>query len=337
MYCNNCGLQNKDGIKFCENCGAPLIQGDSVPSVTENVIDTGVVSGNTADTPLMATVRKFLTSKLFLVAIIFFCISIFASFISGVTEIVDDGKIENLFEDIMPADEYNDEYNYGYFFDNFLTEEEDEEFANGDELEDTIAFDSSSILSLAMPILMAVGFWLLYSSARSNRGQISTTGLKFIKVIQIIIFVVVEVLLAIVIVVFLLLPVLSKATSLITNEEQMLITFVVVVLGVFMFIVLAAIIVIHIFVLKGIKSAQKIIEGTVTLKGIGFVMVWCFISGISNAISSFGYITTPMFFISQITIGVAYILFGVLLSKAKKELQVFEKPVYSNYIPPEIV
>lgn len=24
MFCQNCGTQNSDGVKFCNNCGAPL-------------------------------------------------------------------------------------------------------------------------------------------------------------------------------------------------------------------------------------------------------------------------------------------------------------------------
>lgn len=34
MYCNNCGTQNADGVKFCSNCGAPLNAHAQNPTVS---------------------------------------------------------------------------------------------------------------------------------------------------------------------------------------------------------------------------------------------------------------------------------------------------------------
>ncbi len=175
MTCSNCGHICADGDKFCQNCGAQLTP--SAPTSTPETpahqtppYDTFPAQGNwVMPSPIHMKLKQFASSPLLLTAIIAYtayivltlCTTAFGSAISAEAIL---GALYDLgFGDIL--------------------------YAMDGEIMDMIYAISapslaSTLFSMTPQILIALGMWLLFASAKS--GQPKTTGLTIIKVITII-------------------------------------------------------------------------------------------------------------------------------------------------------
>ena len=322
MYCSNCGIENSDDIKICQNCGAELVgraENDTAQNGDTNLNEETFTQ---TETPLLSLVRKTITSKIFLVAIILLSVSIAATCLSNLmTPLKADAVISVLessgfFEDI---DELG----------GFFSSEEIRSFLESEDgFGRFVAAASGGLISLAAPILTAVGFWMLYSSAKKGGQGISSDGVTMIKVIQTISLVMVEIAAVALIVACFLIPAFSTGDP--TTDAALYVA--AILLCSILFIVFAVITVYYIFVLKALKSCQKLLKGEVATKGLGFVMVICFIVGAFGISGAPVYVLFPLTFVGEVARSIAYILFGITLSNFKKEIRTFEKP-FNQYMP----
>ncbi len=323
MYCSNCGIENPNDNKICQNCGAELgsLKTETEPSQNSDA-NLNEETFTQTETPLLSLVRKTITSKLFLVAIILLSVSIAATCLSNLMAPL---KADAMISVLESSGFFEGIDELGGFFSS-------EEIRSFLESEDGFggfeAAASGGLMSLAAPILTAVGFWMLYSSAKKGGQGISSGGVTMIKVIETISLVMAEIAAVALIVACFLIPSFSTGDP--TTDAALYIA--AIILCSILFIAFAVVTVYYIFVLKALKSCQKLLKGEVATKGLGFVMVCCFIFGIFGISGATVFVLFPLTLVSEVSRSVAYILFGIILSNFKKEIRTFEKP-FNQYMP----
>lgn len=319
MFCKNCGCQNPDDMRFCKNCGVELSS-----EVVDNNIQPPTVQEVCADTPVLAAMRKIMSSKLFLVAVILLTVSLAATVLSSLLLPANVESLSNIIEELdLPEEIYE-----------ALPIEVIEEFLESDEFSEMASEGfMSSILSQVLPILTVVGLWLCFNSARAKSKSISTTGITMISVVQTIKLVVTEILAVLFLVLAIIITPLVNAVPELNVEIKTAINIVAVVLFVFMFIVFVIAAVFNIYILKAIKSAKKTVLGNVEVKGLAFAMVFCFAAGVIGFFDCFSLMLFPFVFVSSLTSAAGNIILGLVINNLRTELRPFEKPFYANYMP----
>ena len=162
MFCSNCGIENVEGAVFCKNCGKNL---------TQPAVPVKAAKPPLSNNPVLNVIKKVASSPLFLVAIIAYSVQILGSVITAAAS-------GPLFSGMI----YNILYEFGadipYEFYNIL---------------DSIAMAGSgpvivgTIIGLIPTILICIGLWITYASARSRTSDtMKTSGLTMIKVITVI-------------------------------------------------------------------------------------------------------------------------------------------------------
>ncbi len=284
MICKNCGAYVPDNSTFCGNCGQKT--------------DAGVPQYGYAQPPysapansLTATQKRLMASPVALVGIIAYTVQLVlsplaaASASSELLEILD--EIEG-FETIADG--------VSRFTAN------------------TVA---TSIVSMIPAIIMAIGMWLVYASAKSKtQPRIKTAGLTMNKVITIINLVclcIVSAILAVVI----LLVILGMFSSGETGAA----------VGVFIIMLfpVAAIVLAVIFIVKCLKTIGAMTEvantGNSTREISTFVAVIMIVIGAFDAISALTSITHFMTFLDGAAAATSGICFGIFLFKYRNGMR----------------
>lgn len=176
MFCPQCGQPYAEGMRFCEHCGATL----PTPATPAGAPQPGM-PGQPSPTPVMDLLRRLATSPLYLTgAIAYTCLILFnvLSAMSGSTlEKLTDQYLSLLFRYDMSMGELGEAL---------------------DQLNRVMPLMRSATLGTALvgqipAILIAVGLWMLFASAKNSSGEpLKATGLTIIKVITIINLVVVS-------------------------------------------------------------------------------------------------------------------------------------------------
>ena len=183
MFCMNCGQPCADGNKFCEHCGAPLLDTTTQPAsqpAPQPVQQPVYAQPQAPVTPISDvryTLKKLATSPLFLAAAIAYsCMVLFtiAAAVAGQSGLL--GALDSYLNMALRYGGYSmGELSYVL-----------------DQLDQVMPFLRGASLGSALvgqipAILIAVGIWLVFASAVDKSGMpMKTTGLTIIKVITII-------------------------------------------------------------------------------------------------------------------------------------------------------
>lgn len=183
MFCMNCGQPCADGNKFCEHCGAPLLDTTAQPAsqpAPQPVQQPVYAQPQAPVTPISDvryTLKKLATSPLFLAAAIAYsCMVLFtiAAAVAGQSGLL--GALDSYLNMALRYGGYSmGELSYAL-----------------DQLDRVVPFLRGASLGSALvgqipAILIAVGIWLVFASAVDKSGMpMKTTGLTIIKVITII-------------------------------------------------------------------------------------------------------------------------------------------------------
>ncbi|MBR5773888.1 MAG: zinc ribbon domain-containing protein [Clostridia bacterium] len=182
------------------------------------------------------------------------------------------------------------------------------------------------IISAAPTVLILIGMWITYSSAKSADERLKTNGLNIIRIITIIMLVLICIVVAFAIPLSILVVFLSGSEELMFDPSywgesmaalfsEFMTVFLVVALVVAL-IVAVLMIVYYSLVIKTIKSIKTTIEtGVLTGKVSIFVAVMSIIIGVFTALSAFSSITGNAIFagIASLPSAASYILFGVII------------------------
>lgn len=167
MLCPKCGMQNADGVSFCQNCGTALTAsqpGYQQPYQTPQYQQTTYTQQPTSSTGL-TVMKKECSSPIALVAIIAYSTAALFSFINSVSG--SSGILRYLYQ---IANAFDMEYMMRDLF--YMIRSA------------SVAF---TIIGMIPTIFIAVGLWITYASAASkSQVGMKTGGLTLVKVILII-------------------------------------------------------------------------------------------------------------------------------------------------------
>lgn len=267
MFCTKCGVQVPDNAVFCENCGVkigteePFVQTMPPQSYASAPMYTEVYSNRPLSTnPVLNALKTVACSPLFLAAVIAFSAQIFLNIVGqmsgGGTYILNLlYRIIDMVGVQLPYEAY----------------EVISEMASVSRATMVI----STVFDEAPNILVCIGLWMIYSSARNRMYDgMKTSGLTMIKVIMILNLIgVCMSLLAIV---------MLCVIGIIIGASQVYIDALVIVAGIIIAVIIAVMyafcIVYYVKVLKSINGAKSVIEtGVFGKRASVFVAVWSFI------------------------------------------------------------
>ena len=191
-----------------------------------------------------------------------------------------------------------------------------------------------SLIGLAPSILVVIGGWMLFASAKKSENQrLNPAGMNLIRISTVITFVLACVSAGLVLIVFLLLGGIiglgfsyggsygyeSVFDAFMYDEA---VAFGTVLIGLIFVVAIAAIVFLLIYQYKAMATAKTlntaIKENVVRGKISGFVTVMCYISGVTSGLSALASIFNFATFLATAGSAVSFFCFGMLLSRYKK-------------------
>lgn len=292
MICSNCGTINSEEAAFCKNCGASLITQEVQKTETQET-----------ESSIIGIIKKIASSGLFMAGAICLSIYAFLQLISAFS-----GSFLLKYFDFMTDLALVDSYDY-----------ETELMSGVFDVISTV-FTSVSLIGLIPVALMVAGVWYFYSSSK-NGGQ-NVKGLNIIKGTLIYDIVILSVINGIALLsMIVLIAVLGSETAFLGEpldipQAEALSSGIIVFIFALLFIVIAASFVINLLVyLKALKTVKSVKEAFVTdtfSENVStFLIVMLFIMGASNALS---------FSLTGLSLGAAYIIFGICLNQLREKL-----------------
>lgn len=335
MFCSRCGHANIDGAAFCQHCGAPVgaqqppvyntqpptpapSYQPGVPAQAAPVYQPGVpvqaapvyqpMPPQAIGHPVIETVRSLILSPLFLVAVILFSASILLSVLGsfGLTEAMTGWMTDVFYEFGMEAEL--------------------------DEITQTLMTDSMGVGTVvgalfgSIPsVLMALGMWMLYTSARNRQNLlINTGGLTLIKVLTIISLVSLGLVSALLLLMLVIVWIVASGEMI--ADEALILSVGMIVVLVFLAVVLTLCILYYVKVIKTVGTIQKTLQTGVPSDRVSmFLIVMLFITGGNAVMSSFSLVlfggSGLALMVASVAQGVASILFGVLLLQYRSRMR----------------
>lgn len=282
MYCPKCGFQNEDNVMYCQNCGNPLRQQSG--GQNRNAMNAG--RGGAAE-----ALRGLILSPVFLVAVIALTAQIAISIIAAATGYSPYARLIYSALNVAGLPDYylDSAYNVAGML--------------------TRTSVVSTIITNLPVIVIAVGLWLLYSSARSPMRRMETTGITMIHVVTIIRMICTGLVLAAgLISIIVSLAAVSRFTDV---NPGIGIVLSLIIFGGIGFVIFFY----YTKILRMINSARDIIvTGRKTFPASMFVIVLTFIFGGFQCISVLGsFVGGALAFLSQAAAATATIAFGLLM------------------------
>lgn len=296
MFCEKCGKQNPENAAFCSNCGATMATQpvNEQPTQQQNYEQSyqqprKVYSSN----PVINAIKKVASSGVSLAAIICLTVCLAMSFI-GVFSIA--GSFDAVVETF---EMFGLDYRQIQMFDTIM-----------DVVESTTV--ASGIIALIPVIIVVIGFWLIFASARDTNNQgMKTAGLTVLKVMSIIQLVFFCIGMGLVLILLL----IATFAVLVESTAVGGIMFVIMLLAAGVFVVELLVYVKAISTINTIKAS--LLSGNNIAKISMYLIVMLYIMGGISILS---------FSLAGILQGVAYILFGVTLNVLKNELNELKYP-----------
>lgn len=298
--CPVCGKEIDDAAAFCPHCGSPAGQQGPVYAQPAGAAPAGPET----EPPAVQLLRRMATSPVYLAGAIGYSCTILFNVITVVYS-ASPGAV-NRYLTVTSRTVYGQQgeldtlYN---FFSNLFG-----------------ATAAGALLGSIPTLLMAVGIWMVYASARSRSGPISTAGLTIIRVIQIITAVLVCLLLGLVLGVIGLMLVGMPLSDNTPGAVGLLVAAVVTILVVFGLVIL--------YYLRLIATIDcfryTLWNGTPQGKISRFVAVIAILSGVFSLL---GVLTGGIFpVLTALGGAVVGISFGVLLFRCRSALQCLQEP-----------
>lgn len=297
MFCKMCGVENADGSAFCKNCGINL-SAPVAPATPAAVPPVQVTVQPLSTNPVLNAVKKVASSPLFLVAVIVYSLQILLTLINSTTI---GARLEMFLYNLL--DRFGGNAPYEFY------EAVDSISRIGD-----IPYVLFTVVGLIPTILICIGLWITYSSARNRLSDgMKTSGLTMIKVITIIQLVFSCISLALTEILLMLLVVGVAA-------EELYNAGVIIAILAFVVIISVAAYVLEIIYLAKIIKSINTAKNTITTalpsdKVSTFVAVWAFISAAGKL---FGLASN--FLLSAATM-TSLICFGILIFKYKSAMR----------------
>lgn len=292
MFCEKCGKQNPENAAFCSNCGASMATQsvNEQPTQQQTYQQTQKVY---SPNPVINTIKKVASSGVSLAAIICLTVCLAMSFI-GVFSIA--GSFDAVVETL---EMFDFDYREIEMFDTIM-----------DVVESTTIV--SGIIALIPVIIVVIGFWLIFTSARDTNNQgMKTAGLTVLKVMSIIQLVFFCIGMGLIMILLL----IATFAVLVESTAVGGIMFVIMLLVAGIFVVELLMYVKAISTINTIKASLQ--SGNNIAKISMYLIVMLYIMGVINILS---------FSFAGILQGVAYILFGVALNSLKNELNELKYP-----------
>lgn len=318
---------------FCSKCGRPLANGESCTCQQPQQVSPRN-QGSRDATPALALLRKTLSSGMFLAIAILYSVAIICSLIMTVAlpaEISDlTAEMKDVFGEGM----------YGISMQSAIDSlEVMEEVMNS--MYPIILI--SSLIGMIPAVLIVIGLWKLYATAKSQNGEaMSTGGLSFIKVAVMIEFIAATVIYAIFIIAMVVLMVVmpSLAGEMFSDsyEAENFAVAMVMVLAICLVVFVAILAVMVLYYLKALKTI-KVVKNTMVTgqpddKVSIFLIVMMFIAATSVLSGLTTLFINPLSGISTLSAGafncIAAIALCIYRSKMKDLLYVPAQPMYQQ-------
>lgn len=300
MFCPNCGHQNQNGMRFCENCGAPLQASAAQP------VQAPYAAVPRLD-PVTAALKRAATSPVYLTAAIAYSCAVLFSMIStmsggAVGQLVN--SVNNLLYSVG-----------GGSFEMMLYAE----VVNQAMRTVTPVLAVFSFLLNVPMILTAVGLWMVFASGKKTGVPMQTAGLTIIKVLVIIGLVGVSLVLAAAEI--LLLAVLANSADSVGGYGVGMIVGIMLGLAVGLGIG----ILLYIKQIGTINTICRSIRSHRPYDSVSmFVIVMCFVGGagnVLNTLSSLALGTGAAAMLNAAALATAQITFGLLLLNYRKAMR----------------
>lgn len=316
-YCQNCGKQLDDNASFCIECGGNAMEqgGYSAPA---DYSDVRLLSPNT----VLNTVRECAKSKLFLVAIILYTITIVMSFVTSIYNINNTYEMMDMYTDIMGGNSFSSEImsSPSYGVGNII----------------------GVIIGMVPAVLIAIGMWITYASAAGENDRMTTAGLTIIKVVAIIYLVLMCIAAVLMVLVLALMLIFFEAMDFdelfgiwndygMSSGEAAMAQSIFIVVFAILFIMIIAVLAFSIFyyakIIKTVNVIKSTVQtGTVTGKISVFVAVMAIIIGGCIGLSGLSSLLLGQFLlaITSILSALVQIFLGVVLFSYRNKIRVFE-------------
>ncbi|MBQ3053841.1 MAG: zinc ribbon domain-containing protein [Clostridia bacterium] len=324
MFCRKCGKENSDEAKFCADCGEKLVteivektkesgeqaeapvEEAAAETVTED-ISKPVYTQPTEATGPVAILKKIGSSSLFLTMTILNTVIVFLSVFAS------NSGIRQLYHNLLKA-----LYTMGvdnevvYRFERSL-------YSIG-----PATFMYSLFLSV-FAILVCIGLWICYVTAKNKAPIFKTGGLTLLKVVQIISLVSCCLLMLLVIVIFAITAIVLSSTVAYYGSDMVTVW---IALAVTAFITLILMLIDVIFFAKIVTSLSSAIKTARTNKVVGnasaFVGIFLFISAFFEAFKALFTLITPALGIRAIINCAFEVIAGIVIFKYRKEIKMFK-------------
>ena len=308
MFCMNCGQPCADGNKFCEHCGAPLLDttaqpaSQPAPQPVQQPYYAPAPAAYAPANPVLDTIKRLATSPLFLAAtvaqsgMILFTIIAAMAGTSGLL-----GSLDTYLSMILRMGGYSSSEVSGLL--------------GGVGSLFTGASLGATLVGQLPAILIAVGLWLLYVSAADKSGApMKTTGLTLVKVSTIISLVVS--ILVLVVFEFIVIGITMAAAK---YDDSAIVGGIIVMLA--LLVVLSLGILMNVKTLSTIGTMQKTIQTAQPSDKVStYVAVISILNGIGAIIGMLGF-GSVLSVLSGLCSAVACICFAVFLFQYRDKMR----------------
>ncbi len=285
MFCTKCGAQIDDSANFCVKCGSEISGLANIPKE-----DARTVVKNTAK------------SGLFLAAAILFTVGILITTVTNIGMFATfDSLVANYYELFGGVGDV-DLQMYSSIYSGIA-----------------IGGVIGTLIGSIPNIIMIIGIWMIFGGAAKKESPYpSTTGFALCKGVNIATMVMVIVAFSIIILASLILLIAGIVMAI--NAVEIEASIVLMIIGGLYCVIFSLALVFYIIyyakVIKTIKAVTTTVKtGTPTAYVSRLVIFMCFFTGISNAITSL-----TMLSIGGMAIAAAFIIFGVILVKYRKQM-----------------
>lgn len=298
MFCPNCGTQIEDTANFCPNCGSEISRNES----SAEVITAPVKFEDAPKDDARAAVKNIAKSGLFVAGAILLTAGILINLLTSIGAWVTADSLLSYYHGLA-------------------------EGFDADALQMMNAISSGvatgavigTIIGFIPWILNIIGIWITFGSAAKKENLCpSVAGLTICKGVAIADMVIVIVAMAIAILGSLLVLIAGAVGASVNADSEVGITYMIV--GGVMFLIIALTlvycIIYYVKLLKTIKAVRSTIETGIPTASVSRLIIFmCFFTGALNGIVSLISLS-----IGGMAVAAAYIIFGIILIKYKKQM-----------------